>query len=234
MMIDTDYHSHILPGMDDGAADIQTSLVLLSMLRDQGIKTVAATSHFNVRKESIDSFISRRDKAYEELVNACKSGQYPRVVRSAEVALYEGISKHDLRPLCYEGTDLILLEMPRLPYGDWIDNELSAIAYDQKLVPVIAHLDRYMEWYSKTEIDDLLSFEDALIQINTHAFLKKNTLKKIVQIIGGGRTVLLGSDAHDLEKRVPNFDSVYKVMKSFKYRKKILPLLEAACERIKI
>ena len=233
-MIDTDYHSHILPGVDDGAADIQTSLALLSMLCGQGISTVAATSHFNARKESIDSFISRRDKAYAALADACKNGQYPRIVRSAEVALHDGLSRNDLRPLCYEGTDLILLEMPRLPYGDWIDNELATITYGQKLVPVIAHIDRYMEWYSEADIRSLLSFEDALIQINTHAFLKKSIFKRIEKIIESGRGVVLGSDAHNLEKRAPNFDAVGKVLHGFRYRKRILPLLEESCRQIRI
>ena len=38
-----DFHSHILPGMDDGSKSTQESLEMLDMLRAQGVDTVAAT-----------------------------------------------------------------------------------------------------------------------------------------------------------------------------------------------
>ena len=44
-----DFHSHILPGMDDGSKSTQESLEMLDMLRAQGVDTVAATPHFYAR-----------------------------------------------------------------------------------------------------------------------------------------------------------------------------------------
>lgn len=45
-----DFHSHILPGMDDGSKSTQESLEMLDMLRAQGVDTVAATPHFYARE----------------------------------------------------------------------------------------------------------------------------------------------------------------------------------------
>ena len=47
-----DFHSHILPGMDDGSQTVEESLTLLEMLRAQGVDTVAATPHFYARENS--------------------------------------------------------------------------------------------------------------------------------------------------------------------------------------
>lgn len=42
-----DWHSHILPGIDDGSGSIEESLALLKMQREQGADTVIATPHFS-------------------------------------------------------------------------------------------------------------------------------------------------------------------------------------------
>ena len=42
----TDFHSHILPGMDDGCKTVEDSVLALKMMAEQGIKRVAATPHF--------------------------------------------------------------------------------------------------------------------------------------------------------------------------------------------
>ena len=51
-----DFHSHILPGMDDGSKSTQESLEMLDMLRAQGVDTVAATPHFYARENPPEVF----------------------------------------------------------------------------------------------------------------------------------------------------------------------------------
>ncbi len=222
--IEVDYHSHILPFMDDGASDIDVSKKMLCMLGEQGIKRVAATSHFDPRKEKISEFISRRDDSLKRLSSSCDMSVMPEIVLGAEVYFTEGVSEMDLSPLCYGDTDLLLLELPRLPYGEWIYNELEVISYKQKLVPVIAHIDRYMEWYSDKDIDSLLSLDDAVYQVNNNAFLKKKTRNRVCDIIKSGYRVVLGSDTHDIENRCPNFDMLTRELSKLKNRK-MLPFI---------
>ncbi|MBQ4137834.1 MAG: capsular biosynthesis protein, partial [Clostridia bacterium] len=57
----TDLHTHLLYGIDDGAADMEMSVNMLkAMLRD-GVKTVVATPHFNYTNVPPEEFISKRD-----------------------------------------------------------------------------------------------------------------------------------------------------------------------------
>ena len=51
-----DWHSHILPGIDDGSGSIEESLALLKMQREQGADTVIATPHFFADDETVDEF----------------------------------------------------------------------------------------------------------------------------------------------------------------------------------
>lgn len=110
-----DFHSHILPGMDDGSQTVEESLTLLEMLRAQGVDTVAATPHFYARENSPEVFLRRRREAWERL-NARLTPGGPQVLLGAEVRYYRGISRlEELHRLCLSGTHVLLLEMPFPP-----------------------------------------------------------------------------------------------------------------------
>ena len=68
-----DWHSHILPGMDDGSRNVTESIALLNMQTSQGIRTVIATPHFYANDESVETFLERRRNAYEALHTACQN-----------------------------------------------------------------------------------------------------------------------------------------------------------------
>ena len=57
-----DFHSHILPGVDDGSKNLLMSLTMLRRLYEQGVTKVAATPHFYADKQSPDSFARKRDE----------------------------------------------------------------------------------------------------------------------------------------------------------------------------
>ena len=65
----TDFHSHILPGMDDGSRNVEESVKILKMMAEQGIERVAATPHFYASQsgESPDEFLIRRNTAEQIL-----------------------------------------------------------------------------------------------------------------------------------------------------------------------
>ena len=69
-MITVDLHSHILPGMDDGAKDTSISLELLKMEAEQGIEHIVSTPHFHLRNENIANFAERRKESFEKLKNS--------------------------------------------------------------------------------------------------------------------------------------------------------------------
>ena len=61
----TDLHTHILPGMDDGAVSVETSLEMLRMERDQGVDAVVLTPHFYRDRERPEQFLARRRASAE-------------------------------------------------------------------------------------------------------------------------------------------------------------------------
>ena len=83
---DTDFHCHILPGIDDGASDLDVSLGLIKMQEAQGIKTIIATPHYRKHEMSVSKFLKRRQDAYESVINHAYPGM-PKILLAAEIAL---------------------------------------------------------------------------------------------------------------------------------------------------
>ena len=87
----TDLHTHILPGMDDGAATVEISLKMLQAEREQGVETVGLTPHFYGERESVEGFLTRRAAAARQLLAAAeqlppeKQQTLPRSILGAEV-----------------------------------------------------------------------------------------------------------------------------------------------------
>lgn len=53
----TEYHCHILPGIDDGSDSVETSLQMVEMMKAQGVERICATPHFYAHREkSIDDY----------------------------------------------------------------------------------------------------------------------------------------------------------------------------------
>lgn len=51
-----DFHSHILPGIDDGARNLETSLAMLRQVSSQGVDYMIATPHFYASHDRVDAF----------------------------------------------------------------------------------------------------------------------------------------------------------------------------------
>ena len=60
-----DFHSHILPAIDDGSQSVEESLEMLRALKAQGVDTVIATSHFYATHRSPESYLQRRKAAFD-------------------------------------------------------------------------------------------------------------------------------------------------------------------------
>ena len=107
-----DFHSHILPGIDDGSASVQQSVEMLRMEAEQGIKYVVATPHFYPKHDTLEHFLARRTRAEARLrEEMTKHTGLPEVSVGAEVYYFSGISESDaIRDLTIAGKKFILLE----------------------------------------------------------------------------------------------------------------------------
>ena len=207
----TEYHCHILPGIDDGAKDVETSLAMIEMMKAQGVERIVATSHFYAHREkSVAEFLKKRQAAFDKIRD---KAAVKEIYLGAEVAIENGISElADIEKLAVEGTRMILLELPYRAYSKWMSEEIYNIGAEFNLKVMLAHVHRYLEYYSKDELEGILSTK-AVMQINNEAFAGWREKKLVKRIIADERRFAFGSDAHNLDDRKPNWDLLKKKVK---------------------
>ena len=202
----TDFHSHILPGMDDGSADVAESLAMLRIEAEQGIGHVVATPHFYARYDNPDHFLEKRDRA-ERLLReamAAESG-LPEITVGAEVYFFRGMSESEFLPrLTIRGKNSILVEMPPSPWRDEYYRELEDIWGKWGITPIVAHVDRYI-WPLRTYgIPGRLEQLPVLVQANSSFFLERATAGMAMRMLKKDQIQLLGSDCHNMSSRKPD------------------------------
>jgi len=200
----TDYHCHILPGIDDGAYDVDTSLAMIETMKEQGVERIIATPHFYAYEErSLTEYLIRREIAYESIADFAA---VQNIMLGAEIAIEHGISKiHGIDRLAVEDTGNILLELPFRDLEDWMLEEIDAIASEYGLTVILAHVHRYLEYYSAENMEKLLK-TDAVFQFNNEAFLLERNRDLLKQLIDDKKRIVFGSDAHNMGARRPNWD----------------------------
>ena len=210
MPMPVDFHSHILPGIDDGSACVEESLKMLRLEWQQGIRHVVATPHFYPREDTPDAFLLRRERAARSLEGFA---DIPAITLGAEVYFFRGMSQSDaLQKLTIGKSRYILIEMPPAPWSEDLYRELEAIRTLQGLTPVIAHIDRYIGPLRTYGIPERLAQLPVLVQANGEFFLERPTAALALRLLKGDKIHLLGSDCHDLTHRPPNLgDAVQRI-----------------------
>ncbi len=197
-----DFHSHILPGIDDGSSSTEESIQLMEMLSGQGIKTVVATPHFYADEQSVDEFLEKRKNAFEKL-KAEYAQSSPEIICGAEVYYYPGISRMtDLRKLCIRGTNLLMLEMPMTEWTEYTVREVCQLARTGGVTVVMAHIERYMKYRSRKTLNRFYE-EDILMQVNASFFNNKATRRKALSMMKKEEISFIGSDCHNITTRPP-------------------------------
>lgn len=204
-MMLSDFHTHILPGIDDGSPDVETSLAMLREQARQEISTVVATPHFYPKSDTPDRFLQRRSAAYEKLLPALEADvSLPRLVLGAEVAFFPGISDSEaLAQLTIGASDYVLVEMPYEPWTDYMLRELRDIYHKQGLMPIVAHLDRYITTLSVGRTVKQLQALPVLVQANAEFFLTRSLKRTALKMLRNDQIHLLGSDCHNMQLRPP-------------------------------
>ena len=198
-----DFHSNFIPGIDDGARDLEMSLEMMSMLEKQGVGILVATPHFYPHKQGLDDFLRIRQNSLD-LLNGSRREGMPVIIPAAEVYIEHDVQNLNLRPLCFEGTDYLLVELPYSAYESWFIDEVYNLCINQSLTPIFAHLDRYITIYNQDAINEIIDFDDAVIQVNYRALFESKLRKAVIKWIKDGHTVVFGSDCHNVGTRQPD------------------------------
>ena len=209
-----DFHSHFLPDMDDGSESLGESLQMLEFSYNVGVKTIVSTSHYIADNENVECFVNRRKEKIDCLTNILEGiNDVPKIVEGAEVAYYPGIGNdNELSRLCIGNTKYILIEMPYCRWSTITKRELLSMMLNRGMTPIIAHVDRYFKYPQCTDkIDELLDV-GAVAQINGDSLTDKKQRKKVLSFIKERKTVLLGSDCHNMNDRKPNLDKAFSII----------------------
>ncbi|MGN0706781.1 MAG: CpsB/CapC family capsule biosynthesis tyrosine phosphatase [Faecalibacterium sp.] len=198
-----DFHSHILPNMDDGSKSLETSYAMLQAMAAMGVDTVCATSHYYIRENDISAFCCRRLQAMIQLSAALPKGM-PAILPAAEVAYFSHMEEYDLTRLCIENTRTLLLEMP---FSEWTELQLetvTSLVLDLHYQVVLVHPERFC--FSKNNRDKLKKLAELplAMQINAGSLIQWHTRRHSLDLLQMTETPLLGSDCHNTTTRPPN------------------------------
>ena len=196
-----DFHSHILPGLDDGAACMEDSLMLAKSLKEWGFERVTCTPHItNLHPNSPDTIRPAFDRLQEAVqangidIELRMSAEYRLVPQTWPRVLQENM----LLPI---EDRYILMELPiskPQQMGDIKPIEEFRKIISAGLTPVLPHPERYL-YLSE---DDLMKFveEGVMIQCNygSLAGLYGETVRNnVLRLNDRGLVSFYGTDLHN-------------------------------------
>ena len=204
-----DFHTHILPGIDDGSRNIEMTEEMLKLEKKQGTDLIVATPHFYAHRTRVEEFIGNRGKAFEKAKQALtEAPDLPDIILGAEVYYFEGIGRAEhARHLVIEGTDLILLELPFRPWDRTVISDIRDLISRQHLRVILAHVERYMSIQKDKKLYEEVLNLPVIIQVNAGSFLEAGFFKQrhLLNIVkNSSRPVIMGSDCHNTTSRKPN------------------------------
>lgn len=202
-----DIHTHILPGVDDGSKDIETSVKMLEMEKAQGVSSIVLTPHFmhgenrytpESLKETFDVFCD--DKRVKDTGIELFLGNEIFYSKDITEDLDNGYAR------TVDGKRRILLEFAPYDSEEDIINGCKDI-YNSGYTIVLAHIERYT-YITDKAIDKLLAM-DTMFQMNS-AFVKdipliafghKGWYKDLLKY---GLVSFIATDTHNMTTRKPD------------------------------
>lgn len=194
----TDIHSHLIPGIDDGVQTMEESIEMIKALSSLGFKKLITTPHI-----MSDYFRNTPEIINEGLANVRaeikKQGIPIELDAAAEYYLDEAfLDKIKEEKLLTFGNKYVLFEVSYINPPD----TLSSILFELNIrgyIPVLAHPERYPFWYNKFEEYYKIKEAGALFQLNTNSLVGYygGPAKKIAErMIDENMIDFIGSDLH--------------------------------------
>lgn len=205
-----DVHSHILPGIDDGSPDVETSLKMIETLQSQGARAIVLTPHYYSDSISYEDFVARRDNALHLLEKSLPPGS-PKLIPAAEVYITKYLlNNSNLDALKIGNTDYALIEHPfSCDFSQEIYDRLLSLNYDYGIKPILAHIERYPAFMDDGDLLDSYIEMGCIAQVNISSFVdsSRSLRKKLFKYLESGRIHLIGTDCHNLSSRKPDFET---------------------------
>ncbi|PHS73119.1 MAG: capsular biosynthesis protein [Cycloclasticus sp.] len=204
-----DLHSHLLPGIDDGSPDIQTSIELASLAVEDGITHMVCTPHIHAgRYENTLATIQSAKIIFEEALK--QQGVDLNIATAAEVRfdieLMTSVKNGDI-PLLGEwhGKKVILLEFPHgeIPFAA---ERLTSWLLEQNIIPMIAHPERNKGLLKTPSKLNVFIQQGCLLQVTAGAVaggFGVPARELATKLLAQGHVTVLATDAHNQQHRPP-------------------------------
>lgn len=219
----TDYHSHIIPGIDDGAPDTEASVTLIKGLIELGYENFIGTPH--VMEDIWENTTITITAAHQQLQEALKTAGINKQVRPAAEYLVDS----NFEQMIHEKQQLLTIK------DNWVLFEISFVQPPMQLrdivfelqmqgyQPVFAHPERYSYYHTNQEELQELKSAGCLFQSNILSFsgyYGPDVLKASERLAKNNLVDLLGTDIHherhlDALRTLPLTDALGSVLTSF-------------------
>ena len=190
-----DFHSHILPEIDDGSKNYEESLKMLEEAQNVGFDKVISTSHY-----ATDCYESPEYKRKELIDDLNLQENIPEIILGSEIFLTYNIIDllKEFKASTINGTNYVLIELPLRNHFNNLKNIIN-ILKENDYRPIIAHPERYL--FIQKNFKEIYELKDlgVLFQCNYGSILgnygikAKSTMKKMLK---NGLVSFMGSDAH--------------------------------------
>jgi protein-tyrosine phosphatase len=210
----TDIHTHILPGVDDGARDLDEAIQMLELAHEAGTKAMIATPHADLRYQ----FDPEQSASSRALLQArCPQG--PRLYSGCEVHLTpENMERVLQKPSDFtlNGGDCLLLELPNLVMPSMVDPAIQALS-DSGLRIIIAHPERNPYIQRHMAYAEALVNKGCYLQLTARSLsggFGPGVLSTATQMMKRRLAHFIASDAHGAIKRKPGLADVYETVET--------------------
>ncbi len=190
----TDWHSHILPGVDDGIRTMDEALDTLQLMEERGVRKVWLTPHI---MEDCPNTTSRLRNRFADLQEAYKGNLELHLASEnmLDSLFEERLQEQDFLPIGEKGEHLLVeTSYVTPPYGmdDMIEGVLAL-----GLTPILAHPERYR--YMNEKDYEKWKSRGVLFQCNFISIIGgygETARKKVEWLLKEGMIDLTGSDVH--------------------------------------
>jgi len=200
-----DIHSHILPGIDDGAKNMQETIEMIHMAVEEGIEAIIATPHYEVGVDS--EMLARYQKVYGEVLQYITDNQIPLQLYQGNEIYYSGsipeiLQQGEIRTM--NESRYILVEFSFGVEYTSMQRALSMLVY-AGYWPIIAHAERYMTLRKLNRVEELVRM-GVYVQLNTSAIIGREgwqTKRYCHSLLKNKLVHAIGTDAHGSKHRCP-------------------------------
>lgn len=211
-----DIHSHILPGIDDGAPDMYTSIKMAEIALAEGITKMIATPHFIETDKEVDKTLILAKTA--ELNQVLKQKGIPlEIFPGQEIFLSPGIPdlyrQGKILSLC-DGGKYLLIELPMMSIPYYTEEVIYGLSL-QGIKTIIAHPERNREiTLNPRKIEKFVEL-GALLQINSlslYGVFGNKTKHTAEKILHSGMVNFIATDCHTARSRSPRVQKIAQLL----------------------